>query len=216
MSARDEVLARVRAARGDTADAASAPGEPPFGDYRRCAPLAAAPLAALFAERCRHYGARVVACPPSGVASAVAAALAARDARRVVRPAGLPAEWCPDGIAWTAGDPGDPRSLDAVDAVLTGCAVAIAQTGTVVLDGGPGQGARALTLLPDHHVCVVAAERLVHLVPEAVARLAEAAHAGRPLTFVSGSSATSDIELERVAGVHGPRRLDVVLVTSPR
>ena len=115
---------------------------------------------------------------------------------------------------WTASSvarddpPLSVEALDAVDAVLTGCALAVAETGTIVLDGSPGCGRRALTLVPDHHVCVVRAEQVVAQVPDAIAALAPTA----PLTFVSGPSATSDIELERVEGVHGPRRLDVVVV----
>jgi L-lactate dehydrogenase complex protein LldG len=102
--------------------------------------------------------------------------------------------------------------LDGLDGALTGCAVAIAETGTFVLDGGPGQGRRALTLVPDLHICVVREDQVVGLVPEAVRELEDAVRAGRPLTFVSGPSATSDIELDRVEGVHGPRVLHVVLV----
>ena len=104
------------------------------------------------------------------------------------------------------------QQLDELDGALTGCAVAIAETGTFVLDGGAGQGRRALTLVPDLHVCVVREDQVVGLVPEAVGELEDAVRAGRPLTFVSGPSATSDIELDRVEGVHGPRVLHVVLV----
>ena len=104
------------------------------------------------------------------------------------------------------------QELDELDGALTGCAVAIAETGTFVLDGGAGQGRRALTLVPDLHICVVREDQVVGLVPEAVGELEEAVRAGRPLTFVSGPSATSDIELDRVEGVHGPRVLHVVLV----
>ncbi len=104
------------------------------------------------------------------------------------------------------------QQLDELDGALTGCAVAIAETGTFVLDGGVGQGRRALTLVPDLHVCVVREDQVVGLVPEAVGELEDAVRAGRPLTFVSGPSATSDIELDRVEGVHGPRELHVVLV----
>ena len=104
------------------------------------------------------------------------------------------------------------QELDALDGALTGCAVAIAEVGTFVLDGGAGQGRRALTLVPDLHICVVREDQVVGLVPEAVRELEEAVRAGRPLTFVAGPSATSDIELDRVEGVHGPRVLHVVVV----
>jgi L-lactate dehydrogenase complex protein LldG len=107
-----------------------------------------------------------------------------------------------------------PAELDGFDAALTGCALAIAETGTIVLDGGALSGRRALTLVPDHHLCVVRAEQIVASVPEAITALAEAARDRRPITFVSGPSATSDIELERVEGVHGPRKLDVLVVSA--
>ena len=105
-----------------------------------------------------------------------------------------------------------PHELDALDGALTGCALAIAETGTIVLDAGAAQGRRALTLVPDYHLCVVAEDAVVDLVPEAVERLQPAVEEGRPLTLVSGPSATSDIELNRVEGVHGPRTLHVVIV----
>jgi L-lactate dehydrogenase complex protein LldG len=121
--------------------------------------------------------------------------------------------WAPDGVELVADDPplgaGD---LDAVDGVLSGCALAIAETGTIVLDGAGASGRRALTLVPDLHLCVVRADQVVPAVPDAVAALEPAAHDGRPITFVSGPSATADIELNRVQGVHGPRTLDVFVV----
>ena len=106
------------------------------------------------------------------------------------------------------------QQLDELDGSLTACAVAVAETGTFVLDGGPGQGRRALTLVPDLHICVVREDQVVALVPEAVRRLEESVRSGRPLTFVAGPSATSDIELDRVEGVHGPRVLHVVVVAA--
>ncbi len=123
----------------------------------------------------------------------------------------------PRALADLGTDIDDPplsiADLDTLDAVVTGSALAIADTGTIVLDSGPRSGRRALTLIPDHHVCIVDAATVVPSVPDAVAALAEAAAAGRPITLVSGPSATSDIELDRVEGVHGPRTLDVVVVS---
>jgi L-lactate dehydrogenase complex protein LldG len=132
-------------------------------------------------------------------------------ARRLAVPPDLPPEWRPDGAELLEDRGLSPRQLDALDGALTGCALAIAETGTVVLDGGERQGRRVLTLVPDYHLCVVAAESIFELVPEAVGRLEAAVREGRPLTFVSGPSATSDIELSRVEGVHGPRTLNIVV-----
>ncbi|MBX5442808.1 MAG: LUD domain-containing protein [Solirubrobacteraceae bacterium] len=145
----------------------------------------------------------------AAIAAAVAEALGRHAARRVVVPPGLPVAWLPPGIEALADDPPlDHDAIAAADGVLTGCALAIAQTGTIVLDHTAGQGRRALTLLPDLHVCVVRADQVVADVPDAIAALGDRR---RPVTFVSGPSATSDIELNRVEGVHGPRRLEVVL-----
>jgi L-lactate dehydrogenase complex protein LldG len=121
----------------------------------------------------------------------------------------LPLEWRPQGAVEDRGL--DAHELDALDGALTGCGLAIAETGTIVLDGGAAQGRRALTLVPDYHLCVVPVDRIVGVVPEAVELLEPAVREGRPLTFISGPSATSDIELSRVEGVHGPRTLHVVV-----
>ena len=133
---------------------------------------------------------------------------AAVPAGRIGVPPGLPPSWRPPDAVEDHGL--SPRELDALDGVLTGCTVAIAETGTLVLAGGPSEGRRALTLVPDLHVCVVRAEQVVETVPEAFDALRGLER--RPLTFVSGPSATSDIELERVEGVHGPRTLVVLIV----
>jgi L-lactate dehydrogenase complex protein LldG len=167
----------------------------------------------LFADRLADYSATVHRVDTDSVAAAVTDVLARRSARRVVVPAGLPEAWWDDSEPRGRERVVDDGSLswdvlDAVDGVVTGCAVAIAETGTLVLDASPDQGRRAITLVPDLHVCVVAADRVVQTLPEALDRL----DPGRPLTMISGPSATSDIELDRVEGVHGPRTLEVVLV----
>jgi len=157
----------------------------------------------LFCERVADYKATVHRVAAADVARAVREVLAGHRAERV---AGT-IEGFEDASLGA-------RELDALDGVVTGCALGIAETGTIVLDGAEASGRRALTLVPDLHVCVVHEEQIVASVPDAVDRLAEAARAGRPITLVSGPSATSDIELDRVEGVHGPRRLEV-LVAAP-
>jgi L-lactate dehydrogenase complex protein LldG len=139
----------------------------------------------------------------------VAEALAGSGARRVAVPAGfeLPGLDVP-GVTLLADDGLSPGALDATDGVITTAALAIAETGTIILDGGPGQGRRALSLVPDYHLCLLQADQIVGIVPEALDRLPP----GRPCTWISGPSATSDIELDRVQGVHGPRTLEVILI----
>lgn len=209
-SARDVVLGRVRAALSMPAGGAGAGAGPPIPrDYNRSRRLP--DRVGLFAERVADYRATVTRTGPEGVAAAVAAGLGG--ARRVVVPAGFDPSWLPDGLDVVGDDPVlRADQLDEVDAVLTAAVVGIAVTGTIVLDHGPGQGRRALTLVPDLHVCVVTADQVVGDVPEAVGRLQASVDDGRPLTWISGPSATSDIELDRVEGVHGPRTLCVVLV----
>jgi L-lactate dehydrogenase complex protein LldG len=207
--ARDEVLGRVRAALGEARGAAVA--EPPR-EYRLRGELPGDQVVERFAERVSDYRASVRRASREELAEVLAAACRERGATRVGVPPGLPAEWRPAGVEVVEDHGLSPEELDGLDGALTGCAAAIAETGTVVLEAGPEQGRRALTLVPDYHLCVVFEDQIRELVPEAVAALEGAASQGRPLTFVSGPSATSDIELSRVEGVHGPRTLDVVIV----
>jgi len=206
--AREEILARIRAALGpERSDAA--PGRPP-----RSAGAAAPPgrMVDLLVDRLEDYRAAVTTVAPGAVAEAVARLLTDAGARRALVPPGLPPDWLPPGIEAVEDAAGiSPRAMDAIGHALTGCALAIASLGSLVFDHGPGQGRRAITLVPDHHVCVVREDQIVESLSDAFARIAGAGRAGRPVTFVSGPSATSDIELRRVEGVHGPRRLDVVI-----
>ena len=207
-AARDEVLGRIRTALGDPAPAAGADGARP-ARYRTEAGLGTAELLDRLAERLTDYRATVRRAVAGEVAAVIAAALAGRGARRLVIPPGL--ELPPlDGVELVVDDGLSARELDGFDGVITAAAVAIAETGTIILDGSAGQGRRALSLIPDYHLCLVQAGQVVGLVPEAVARV----RPDRPLTWISGPSATSDIELDRVEGVHGPRTLDVILIGS--
>ncbi|WP_055585943.1 LutC/YkgG family protein [Streptacidiphilus griseoplanus] len=208
MTARDIVLGRIRAALADVPDDESPADVPVPRDYLRS--HAGPDVVALFAERVADYQARVVRTEASGAPAEIARMLTERGVTDLVVPPGFPEELLPAG-PWNRLDDHGPlgvAELDAADGVLSTAAVAIAVTGTIVLDAGPGQGRRALTLLPDYHLCVVRADQIVGDVPEALALLDPV----RPLTFVSGPSATSDIELDRVEGVHGPRTLDVLVV----
>jgi L-lactate dehydrogenase complex protein LldG len=206
-SARDEVLARIRTALGSD----RAPAADVVRGYRTADDRAPEVLRDVLADRLEDYQATVLRCAPGEVAATVAAALAAglgegwRPSDVAVAP-GLPGDWRPDGVGEDDGRPA--VELADVAASVTGVAVAVAETGTLVLDGTPPCGRRALSLLPDCLVCVVTADQVVGGVPEGLARLDPV----RPLTLISGPSATSDIELSRVEGVHGPRTLLVVLV----
>jgi L-lactate dehydrogenase complex protein LldG len=215
VTARDEVLARIRTAlqRGRApAPVAQTAGQPA---YRRHGDADEVSLIRLLADRLADYRALVHLVAAESLVGEIAAALERRGAATAVVPPGLGLP-LPDSVVVTVdgaenGHALSAAELDAIDAVITRAAVAIAETGTIILDGSPDQGRRAISLVPDYHLCVVDARQVVELVPEAVARLAGTA--SRPLTWISGPSATSDIELERVEGVHGPRTLEVLLVT---
>lgn len=233
MNAREQILSSVRSALSGVSESSRAAGaaasedstfspdlsatlargsgatllrEAPWPAARR---KAVADPVALFAERVADYRATVVHSLAASLPDAVAAALPSGVA--VVVPAGLT---LPVAVAGALVDDGalSAAELDRVDAVVTEARVGIAETGTLVLDHGPGQGRRAITLVPDRHVCIVRADQIVLDVPDAVTLLAPSIRAGRPLTWISGPSATSDIELHRVEGVHGPRTLIVIIV----
>lgn len=222
MSSREVVLRRVRQALGRSGPAGSETqtpserSEPPDGGYRRTGELGPDERVELFAERIGEYRVSVRRTEEHALPQALAAELEALGASVVAAPSDLPAAWRPDGVRWRLDGPGAAAlgvdTLDACDAVVTGCALAVAETGTLLFDGGPSQGRRLLTLLPDRHLCVVYERQVVQTVPEGVAASAEAVRSGAPITLVSGPSATSDIELDRVEGVHGPRTLIVLLV----
>ncbi|WP_432099223.1 LutC/YkgG family protein [Streptomyces sp. WAC 04229] len=208
MSSRERILGRVRRALAD----APADEVPVARDYlREHGRRTTEQTVQLLAENLADYRAIVHRCAEGELPALLAGLLSARGARSVLVPPGLDPGWLaeaganpvPDDAASTAPE------LDLVDSVVTGCAVAVAETGTIVLDGSPDQGRRRITLVPDHHICVVRVPgQVVSSVPQALERLDPV----RPLTWISGPSATSDIELDRVEGVHGPRTLEVVLV----
>jgi L-lactate dehydrogenase complex protein LldG len=199
VSARDEILSRIRAALADR------PARPPIPRAYRAAG-SVSPDVDLFVERVADYQANVYRCPADEIAGCVAK-LSGR--RRIAVPDSFPAEWLPPDLE-VAHEPLTTADLDAVDGTLSTCAVAVAETGTIILDHGPGQGPRALSLIPDYLLVVVRAEQVRAIVPDAVAALDPV----RPQTWISGQSATSDIELNRVEGVHGPRILDVIVSLS--
>lgn len=211
---RDVVLARIRAALAHDVPPIAMPGGPGRHDHTQQSTDDSDARVALFAERVEEYRAAVHLATASTVAAVIAETIAQRGAASVVIPVDLPAAWRPGGAACVEDVGLSAATLDTMDGVITGCALAIAQTGTIVLDGTVAQGRRVISLLPDFHLCVVRASQIHGIVPEAIAALESEARQRRPLTFISGPSATSDIELHRVEGVHGPRTLVVVVVTD--
>lgn len=206
MSAREEILERIRSAQSDSAATVSVtPAPEPEG-------MEVDAMLDLFVENLRDYRAIVREVAPGELQSAVDAVLGEHHATTVVVPDDLPASMMPTSAEVTIDDGLSAERLNRIAAVVTTSAVGIAITGTIVLDHVEGQARRALSLVPDVHICVVRADQVVTSVPEAIARLRRSVEAGRPLTWISGPSATSDIELNRVEGVHGPRNLEVILV----
>ncbi|MEU6819564.1 LUD domain-containing protein [Streptomyces atriruber] len=214
MSSRDRILGRVRRALADVpADDPAYEAAVDRGYAREHGGRTVAETVDLLAENLADYRAIVHRCTEDEVSDLLMRLYAERGSETVLVPPGLPPHWL------AAADPvrihdraaNTPHELDRVDSVITGCALAVAETGTIVLDGSPDQGRRRITLVPDHHICVVRVpDQVVASVPLALERLDPA----RPLTWISGPSATSDIELDRVEGVHGPRTLEVVLMSG--
>lgn len=208
-TARDAILDRIRAAK----HGAVAPPIP--RDYRHGDERPHAELVSLFHERVDAYKAEVERVRTDELTAAIAAAASRHAARRFAIPLQLPDEWRPPELELVADESLTPRELDAVDGVITGCTAAVAETGTIVLSAGPHEGRRILSLVPDLHICIVGADQVVGTVPEAIAVLAPTVRSTHhPVTLISGPSATSDIELQRVEGVHGPRKLVVLVIES--
>lgn len=215
MNARDEILTRIRTALRDIPPHET-PNDVPIPRHYRPAHTGDDPhtLTTLLADNLTDYRAHVHHTTPAHLPQTIAQLLKRHGTRTLAVPTGLPDTWLtathdihhiPDSPTLT------PHDLDTIDTVITGCALAIAETGTIILDTGPGQGHRALTLIPDHHLCIIhAPDQIAASLPHAIPRL----NPTRPQTWISGPSATSDIELNRIEGVHGPRHLDVIITTK--
>ncbi len=210
--ARTAILNSIRSALGRSMDASGIAAEYDAipRAYKREGTLGRDALMDLFAHRLAEYDAGVTRCSVEKISEEIARILEARGRRKIAIPGGLPDGWLPKGLDFEVGTHFDDYQLDRMDGVLTGCTVAIAATGSIVLQNAAAQGPRILSLVPDYHLCVVFAEQVVETVPESFAQLD--GMSALPTTFFSGPSATADIEMTRIKGVHGPRFLDVVLV----
>jgi L-lactate dehydrogenase complex protein LldG len=180
--------------------------------YTRSSNVGTHAVIELFADRLLEYDAGVYRASEASISSTIAEILTAREKKSLAIPSGLPAEWLPEGFVFEEANGFDAYRLDRSEGVLTGCTVAIAETGSIVLQNADAQGPRILSLVPDYHLCVVHAEQIVATVPEAFDRIVDTATL--PTTFISGPSATADIEMTRIKGVHGPRFFDVVIVDN--
>jgi L-lactate dehydrogenase complex protein LldG len=205
--ARKEILERVAAAT------AAPTTEPPVAPaYRRTGALGCEERIELFCRRVGEYRAEVQRVAQADLTAAITSVCATRNAAQLVVPPGFPPSWRGTNVELVEDHGQSASELDRFDGALTGCTAAIAETGTIILTAGPAEGRRALTLVPDLHLCVVRERQIVELLPEALTKLTSDGLERRPLTFISGPSATSDIELSRVEGVHGPRDLVVLVV----
>ena len=211
--ARQVILSRIRTAllpqQPERPDAETSWAAIPRG-FRRSSDAPPGATLARLMERLRDYEAQVLQCAASDVGDAVARMLTARGVNTMLVPAGFPQALLPAGFSYVRDEQLSASLLDGCDGVITTCTVAIAETGTIVLQNAPGQGRRAASLVPDYHLCLIETARIVATVPEAIAMLQPTATV--PTTFISGPSATADIEMTRIKGVHGPRFLDVILI----
>ena len=210
MTAKNDILSKIRPATVHALGMCEAEYAAIPRAYRQSATLDSSSRIRLFAERLQEYEATVHRCAESQIQETVARALAARRKRTLLVPPGMPSEWLPSSVAFLRDEGLTFDEIDQSEGVMTGCAIAIAVTGTIVLRHSPGEGRRALTLIPDYHLCVVFTKQVVESVPEGIREMAKFGNS--PMTTISGPSATSDIEMTRVKGVHGPRTLDVILV----
>ena len=209
-AAKSSILGRIRDAIGTPPESAAEGHAKIERAYTQAPASSREACLALFVDRLLHYQVAVRRIAGGEIPATIAATLAERARSRVVVPADLDRSWLPAGVAVVADRGLDYHDLDTSEGVITACSLGIAATGTIVLRHGPGEGRRALTLVPDYHLCVVMAEQVVETVPEAIRWLAAAGPA--LITTISGPSATADIEMTRIRGVHGPRTLDVVIV----
>ena len=206
-SAREEILERIRSSNRV---AKAVPGTSIERGYRRAGALSRGDVVALLINRLEDYGAGIFRCDDTSVAETVATALARRQKKSLAIPPQFPEEWLPHGIDFIRDQRLSYSELSQCEGALTACTAAIAMTGAILLSHREREGRRALSLIPDYHLCVVSSQQLVETVPEGLARLKE--FRCRPITTIAGPSATADIEMIRVKGVHGPRTLDVILV----
>jgi L-lactate dehydrogenase complex protein LldG len=211
-TSRSAILERIRAATRNAARAGDncAPAhEEASRNYIRRGTMTAEARLERMAERLREYDAEVVECAPDGLAAAIAAQLAASGKRMFVAPEGLPQEWLAPGFEWKIDGGLTTDALERAEGVVTACFCAVAESGTIVLHHGPAEGRRVTTLLPDWHLCVVRESQIVETLPEYFDRCVQPPAL---VTWISGPSATADIEMTRIRGVHGPRFLNVVIV----
>jgi L-lactate dehydrogenase complex protein LldG len=210
MSAKTDILKSIRGALGVSGGADRGPELPVERDYRVSLGLEPEARIELFVDRLVDYNATVYRCESENIAATVAEALGVRGKSGLVVPSGLPKEWLPAGFDFTVDDGLDYDALDASQGALTASTAAIAFTGSIILTHSPAEGRRALSLIPDYHLCVVFESTVRETVPEALRSLKD--RRTSPITTIAGPSATADIEMMRVKGVHGPRTLDVVIV----